>query len=41
MNPIDYLKSLIAGQQGSSTPVQLSELQLLLRLMEAQQNSRQ
>jgi hypothetical protein len=35
MSPIEYLKSLIAGQQDSSTPVQLTELKLLLKLLES------
>jgi len=34
MDPIEYLKSLIAGAQMSSIPVQVSELQLLLYFME-------
>lgn len=34
MNPIDYLKSLIAGHENSSIPVQLSELKALLIFME-------
>lgn len=36
MTPIEYLNSLIAGMEmGSEIPVQLSELKLLLALMEA------
>jgi hypothetical protein len=34
MTPEDYLKSLIAGQELSSIPVQLSELKFLLTLMQ-------
>jgi hypothetical protein len=35
MSQIDYLKSLIAGMEmGSEIPVQLSELKLLLTLLE-------
>jgi hypothetical protein len=35
MNPKDYLKSLITGMEiGSSIPVKLSELKLLLMFME-------
>lgn len=37
MTPIEYLNSLIAGQEmGSEIPVQLSELKLLLALLERQ-----
>ena len=39
MDPIDYLKSLIAGQQMSSIPVQISELELLLKLLEAEKET--
>jgi hypothetical protein len=36
MTPVEYLKSLIAGMEmNSSIPVQLSELKLLLTLMES------
>lgn len=36
MTPKEYLQSLIAGQEyGSSIPVQLSELKLLMALIEA------
>lgn len=38
MNPIEYLKSLIAGQKISSIPVQTSELELLLIFMQQQAN---
>lgn len=35
MTAVEYLKSLIAGMEmGSEIPVQLSELKLLLALME-------
>jgi len=35
MTPVEYLKSLIAGMEmGSEIPVQLSELKLLLAMME-------
>lgn len=35
MTPIEYLKSLIAGMEmGSEIQIQLSELKLLLALME-------
>jgi hypothetical protein len=35
MTPIEYLESLIAGMKmGSEIPVQLSELQLLLKMMQ-------
>ena len=37
MDPIQYLESLIAGQKISSIPVQLFELELLMRFMKAQQ----
>jgi hypothetical protein len=36
MDPIEYLKSLIAVQQISSIPVQPSELDFLLKLLEQQ-----
>ena len=36
MTAIDYLKSLIAGQTVSSIPVQVSELEFLLKLMQGE-----
>jgi len=41
MNAIDYLKSLIAGiEMGSEIPVQLSELYLLLTMLETQNDKK-
>ena len=41
MTPKQYLQSLIAGQEvGSEIPVQLSELKLLMTLMEAQEKNK-
>ena len=40
MNPIDYLKSLILGQEMTSIPVQTSELKMLLMFMEAEKIQR-
>jgi hypothetical protein len=36
MTALEYLESLIVGQKISSLPVQLSELALLKRMMEAE-----
>jgi hypothetical protein len=38
ITPMQYLESLIAGMDISSIPIQKSELELLKKLMEMEQN---
>lgn len=39
MTALQYLESLIAGQKMSSLPVQISELELLKKLLEKEQKA--
>ncbi len=41
MSPIEYLKSLIAGMEVSSIPIQQSELIFLLQMLESESYAKQ